>query len=103
MPSIPGNQIRRRKTRVCQAFAWLEVLLALTILALSLQLFPSVWWNVVAAVDLRNWSRGDWLGLNVAIVLTLVAIRFGTMLIEIHARPRGRAKEDCEKPNTSAG
>ncbi|HMP06299.1 MAG TPA: hypothetical protein PJ982_08125, partial [Lacipirellulaceae bacterium] len=55
----------------------LEALLALAVVALVLQLFPSLGYGLLRAVDVRQWSRGAWLGLNVAVVFGLFVVRFG--------------------------
>ena len=64
----------------CSGFAWLEVLLVLALVAVLFQMFPALWLAVVWSVDVRNWSRDAWIGLNVAAVLVLFAIRFRTEL-----------------------
>jgi len=61
-----------------QGFAWLETLLVLALLALVLQLFPSL----LGLLDVRNWSRGTWFAMNGVVVLILLAIRFGPDLVE---------------------
>ncbi len=61
-------------------FAWLELLLALAILALVLQLFPSVWVGTLWALDVRNWPRTVWFAVNCVLLLALVGIRFDTDL-----------------------
>ncbi len=66
--------------RVRSGFAWLELLLGLAAIVLLFQLFPSLWFACVWAVDVRNWSRGGWLGLNAVAVLVLCGIRFGPEL-----------------------
>jgi hypothetical protein len=76
---------------------WLEVLLALTILALLLQLLPSAGWKFLGAIDVRNWSSGAWIALNICVVLVLVAVRFGPALAEVHERRCTDTKVDREK------
>ena len=60
--------------------AWLELILVLAFLALLFQVFPSLWWGLWAALDLRTWSRGTWFGLNLLVLLGLFGIRFGSDL-----------------------
>ncbi len=69
--------IRQRHRR---GFAWLELLLVLAVLALLLQFFPSFFPHLVATLDVRMWSRGVWFGINMAVLLVLVAARFGPEL-----------------------
>jgi hypothetical protein len=57
-------------------FVWLELLLALGLVALLFQLVPSLWWAFLSVIDMRNWSSGVWIGLNVAIVMVLSGIRY---------------------------
>lgn len=70
-------------------FGRLEVLLVLALLALSFQLFPSLWFTAVWAADVRNWSRAVWMTLNIAVVVCLFGFRFGP---ELYREWRGRAK-----------
>ena len=63
--------------RIRAGFAWPELLLALALVALVLQLFPSLWFGILWALDVRNWPRTVWFAANWVVVFTLVAIRFG--------------------------
>ncbi len=56
--------------------ARLEAFLVLAFVVLVLQVFPALWFGLWWVVDVRHWSRGAWMGLNVAIVLTLFGVRF---------------------------
>ncbi len=56
--------------------AWLEVAVVLAILALLLQVFPSLCSILLRTVDVRRWSRGVWFVANVAFVVTLIGIRY---------------------------
>lgn len=56
--------------------ARLELLLSIASLALLFQVFPSLWFGLVWALDVRNWSRGIWIGLNALAVAALFAIQF---------------------------
>ena len=53
-----------------------ESLLLIAILALFLQLFPSM----QNAFDFRQWSRLGWLAFNIIVILTLIGIRVGPSL-----------------------
>lgn len=61
-------------------FAWLEVLCILALLALVLQLTPSVWEGLLSALDIRNWSRAVWITVNAVLLVALVTMRFGSDL-----------------------
>lgn len=62
----------RPTSKKVNAFALLEMLLALAMLCLILLLFP----GLLAMLDVRNWTRPVWFGVNVALALILLAIRF---------------------------
>lgn len=57
-------------------FAWLELLLALAFLALLFQVFPSLWFGLWAALDVRNWSRAVWFAANIVVIVALFGVRF---------------------------
>jgi len=80
----------RRSVR--SGFAWLELLLAIAILALVLQLFPSL----AQAIDARNWTRGVWFLVNGLVVIALVLIRFAPDQILAWQSRRGRNAADRE-------
>lgn len=54
---------------------WLEILLASSCLALVFQLFPGLWWGLLAAVDVRYWSWTVIIILNVIVIFILVGLR----------------------------
>jgi hypothetical protein len=62
------------------AFAWLELLLAIAILALLIQLLPTLWPIARRILDVRHWSRRGWIVANIIVVLALVGVRFGPEL-----------------------
>lgn len=73
---------------------WLELLLALAVVALVFQLFPGLYHYLLSWVDVRQWSRSNWLVMNVLIVLALVGIRYGPELMDSwRERQARRAKE----------
>jgi hypothetical protein len=88
--------VRNSTSHRC-GIAWLELLVVLAAIAMFLQLFPSVLWDFVAALDVRAWSSSVWFGLNVAVVLILAGIRFGAGIVEFRVRCRCRATEEREK------
>lgn len=53
-------------------YAWLELLLALAIGALLLQLFP----RAASAFDVRLWSQQAWFAVNAVVLATLLVFRF---------------------------
>jgi type VI protein secretion system component VasK len=61
--------------------AWLELLLALALIMLILQLVPSLGQIALLALDFRNWPRTVWFGLNIIVVALLLGIRFVPGLI----------------------
>ena len=56
--------------------ALLEIATAIMVMVLTFQLFPSFWFGLLRTLDVRNWPRGVWIPLNVAILLALIGIRF---------------------------
>ncbi|MGQ0601069.1 MAG: hypothetical protein ACT4QE_05155 [Anaerolineales bacterium] len=54
----------------------LEVLLVIAFFALVFQVFPSLWFGLVWAADVRNWARSAWMGVTVAILVVLFGLRF---------------------------
>lgn len=58
----------RPTSKKVNAMALLELLLAIAILALAVQLIP--------ALDFRNCSRGVWMAANALVIATLLATRF---------------------------
>jgi len=80
----------RRSVR--SGLAWLELLLAIAILSLILQLFP----RLGQALDVRNWTRGVWFLVNGVVVIALILIRFAPdQVLEWQSR-RGRTAADRE-------
>src|SRR5690606_41305114 len=57
-------------------YARLEVLLVLAIIMFLLQAFPSLWKMLVSAIDVRAWSRAEWLGANIVMLVGLIGVRF---------------------------
>jgi hypothetical protein len=52
----------------------LETWLVLSIMALVFQLFPRLFWGLLAAIDVRNWTWGVWVGVEIAVVVTLLVL-----------------------------
>ncbi len=82
-----------RRSVIRPGFAWLELLLALAMVALVLQLFPPL----LALANFRNWSRSTWFVVNTAVVLSLLTIRFGPDLFGDWRERRQRLATDREK------
>ncbi len=83
--------------------AWLELLLALALLALVFQLVPSLWTGTLWALDVRNWPRTVWFAGNLVVVFVLVAIRFGPDLYQDwRQRKERRAAERIEMQKRQA-
>jgi hypothetical protein len=67
-------------------FAWLEVLVALALLALSVQFFPSLFKQLFRLADIRQWPTYLWIVINGIIILALTCIRFGPNLSNFSRR-----------------
>ncbi len=71
--------IRSRTSRY--GFAWLELLLLLSVFVLLLQIWPEGGRTLIYAVDFRNWPRTVWFFGNIFVVAMLLTVRFGPELI----------------------
>ncbi len=60
---------------------WLEWLLVLSVFFLVVQLFPRFCQFLFSLVDPRNWPRTAWFGVNLFVLLALVAVRFAPQLV----------------------
>ncbi|TWU00437.1 hypothetical protein Pla108_13880 [Botrimarina colliarenosi] len=58
-------------------FAWLELLLALAIVSLLLQLFNVSATRLYTAMDMRTWSGGVWFLAFALVFVVLCGVRFG--------------------------
>ncbi len=72
----------RNKSHHRTGFGGLELLLALAVLALVLQMFPRAGKTVLWMLDVRNWPRTVWFGANLVVLLVLVGVRFGPQVVE---------------------
>jgi hypothetical protein len=52
----------------------LETWLAISIVSLVLQLFPALFWGLIYAIDVRNWTWGVWVGVEIAVIVILFAL-----------------------------
>jgi hypothetical protein len=80
----------RRRMQTRAAFAWLELLLTLSCIALFMLLFPSLPKAIGKALDVRRWSHIAWLVVNLLAVLSLLAIRFGGSLYSVWRKRRSK-------------
>ncbi len=94
---IKRNRHQRISVQGRSGFAWLELLLALAMLALVLQLFPRAGQTLVWMLDVRNWPRTVWFGANLIVLLVLVAVRFGPQLVEEWRERRERLSSEHTK------
>jgi hypothetical protein len=72
----------RRAARAAQqptgAWSWLvqlETWLAVASLSLVFQIFPAAFWGLLAILDVRNWTWGVTVGVEVAVIVLLLALR----------------------------
>jgi uncharacterized membrane protein YqjE len=86
--------MKRRSYQRHAGFAWLELLLALAVLALLLQFFPQVGRLVLWIFDVRNWPRSIWFFGNLGILFILIALRFGPGLVEDWRSRKSRLAAD---------
>lgn len=54
---------------------WPEILLAVAIAVLVLEIFPGGWWWVVAVVDVRGWTWRSYASASAALVIVLVVLK----------------------------
>src|SRR5688572_1320692 len=79
------------------AIARLEIIFALSILALLSQVYAPLGYGLLWALDLRNWSREVWFALNALVVLALLGVRFIPGLVaDLLARRQRMALESAE-------
>jgi membrane protein implicated in regulation of membrane protease activity len=68
-----------------------------------LAIFPSAWWALLAALDIRGWSRTTWFLLNLLVVVVLLGIRLVPALRvsfaahRVEAAKRRRQAERAQK------
>jgi uncharacterized membrane protein YqjE len=77
-------------------------LLVFSSVTLLFALFPALWHRLIAAIDVRNWSRLTWLLANVVVVVILLSIRLAPDIKEASdarqaARARGRKVAERKK------
>lgn len=53
----------------------LETWLVLAFLSLIFQIYPALFWSLLYIVDVRNWTWGVWVGVEIAVVVTLIVLR----------------------------
>jgi hypothetical protein len=53
----------------------LETWLIVASLALVFQIFPAAFWGLLAVVDVRNWTWGITVGVEIAVIALLLGLR----------------------------
>lgn len=76
---------------------FLEALLLIAIITLTLQLFPMFTFSVLRAANPRGWTREVWMALTVATLFVLLAIRFVPGLLDDWRRRNARLAAEHEK------
>lgn len=66
-PGRPGGRL----SWLLQLESWL----VLAALSLFFQVFPAAFWRVMAVVDVRNWTWGVWVGVEIAVIAVLLLLR----------------------------
>ncbi len=61
-------------------FSWLELLLAVALVMLALQLWPAAGQAILGWLDVRRWSLAVRIAVNVGVLALLLAVRFGPQL-----------------------
>jgi len=51
---------------------WLESLIAVLTVSLVFQLWPALFWGLLWAIDVRNWSWPVIIGAHVVVILALI-------------------------------
>jgi len=73
----------------------LETLLAIAVAGLFVQLVPGLFRNVTWLLDVRNWSRGMWIAVNVFAILALIGIRCRAELSRVLAGAFASRRDLC--------
>lgn len=94
---LKRNRYQRKSIKNRTGFAWLELLLALALIALVLQLLPQIRDIVLWAIDVRNWPRTVWFAVNLLVVLVLLGVRFGPQLVDDWRQRRERLTSEHTK------
>jgi len=77
---------------------WLLVVgVALSCIMLAASLFPKLWNWSITVVDVRKWSRWTWFGVNLSVVMILIAVRLAPDVTEAVARRRAAKAKRCQK------
>jgi len=79
-----------------------EMLLAMSLVTLALQLLPGLWQRVCLAMDVTQWSRTTWFVVNIAAVIALVAVRFSGNVYRALAAAIPRRKARLAYPDEGA-
>jgi hypothetical protein len=71
----------RRIQKLRQGVAWLEILLALAVLSLVIQLFPGAPLTAARMLDVRNWSSWIWFAVNAILFAIFCGIKYAPYVI----------------------
>lgn len=98
----PRSHLGEVMLRTLRSWA-LEALLVTALFALLLQLFPGSYRILFRSIDVRHWSRVQWLIANTLLILSLVSARCWPALIETwHGRKRSVARDSKGEGQTAA-
>ena len=70
--NLPADQTQPRAGR-----SWLfrlETWLVFAGLFLLFQVFPSLFWGLIYIIDVRNWTWGVWVGVEIGVVIALLGL-----------------------------
>ena len=89
-------------------FAWLELLLAIAVLALLLQLIAAIVFPLAKIFDVRNWPSWGWFAFFAVLCTSLLTIKVGPDVVRdvqenlANRRRDRRAHEQSEKKTSRA-
>lgn len=66
MPHTDGDERR---------WPWLAVCFVTSLIVVFFLMFPALWWNALAVIDVRNWRWPVYAIVNVVIILALIALK----------------------------
>jgi hypothetical protein len=89
------RKFQRRRFR--EAFAWLELLLVLAVLALVVQLIPGALDTIFYAINPAHWPRTVWFAINWGVLSLLVGVRFGPDLVAAWKQRRQKLAVEREQ------
>lgn len=98
-PSSTSNEARAEQGDDCRDFRvpWLELMLVLPIVGLTIQLVPGASVFLGRVSDMRKWPREVWLGVNIIVMLFLVSLRFAPEIRETWQKWRSTRRRRLPK------